>query len=147
MAPPDGTRWVHTPCQHTQRNFLPTDYYDGLLPRDAIEIGYQLPTGHILRFINCGHPDGCRCFPRSPGATFFPHHPVVVASDGGVRPPLSSIGVFVGEDSQYNVSELMAREGRSAKSMRQNSRRQSGHCMLSCECATTRFSLLQSKSY
>ncbi|KAI6867738.1 hypothetical protein KC343_g15921 [Hortaea werneckii] len=90
------------------RRFYPEEYYGEDWRASPIE-----HTAYGFRFLTCiGKCEGkCTCFERQDTIT----QPLVIASDGGLRDwrtwgievPVAGMGVFVGPDSPYNVSEIL----------------------------------------
>ncbi|KAK5123983.1 hypothetical protein LTR85_002180 [Meristemomyces frigidus] len=102
--------YTHTAALWTDREFLLEDYHGhpAEISKDKVEIGHG---GFIFVDCDCsydGLEDGCACHADLNTTV----RPLVIASDGGCRLQRSpnafaGIGVYVGEGSYANVSELM----------------------------------------
>jgi ribonuclease HI len=108
VHPGEVVDWDCTPCNDIHRSFLPPAYYGSSFDSGSVEVSVFDGSGNYFVFARCGHQTPCHCFSWFNVIT----QPLIIASDGGHRlgkhrDAFSGIGVYVGQGSPYNVSELI----------------------------------------
>jgi len=107
----------HNIALWTRRDFDPEDHYGYEVDNDEVET-----AAYGFTFVDCVCKSICSCYRapcrcRNPYCSCFNYlhyitQPLVIASDGGCRyngkpNAFAAVGVYVGENSRFNVSELM----------------------------------------